>query len=350
MKEWADKYKGKFDDGWDKYRERVFQRAKAKGWIPAERAAHAAARRPWPSWDSIPEDEKPFQRRLMEVYAGFTEHVDHAGRPAGGRSRQARLRRQHADLLHLGRQRRLGRRPERHDQRVAGAERHSRPPSSSTSRRSTPWAGSRCSGRPRPTTCTTPAGPGPAAPRTRGPSSSPRTSAARATRWRSAGPRRSSPTRRRARSSTTSTNGPDHLRGRRHHPAAGGRTASRRTRSTASASPTRSTTRRPRGDKRTQYFEVMGSRAIYHDGWMASAFGPRTPWLPGLAARASGSGRQTRTSGSFTTSTRTGRRPTTWPTRCRRSWREMKELFLIEFTKNKGLPIGGGLWVPGLPP
>ena len=29
-----------------------------------------------PSWDSIPEDERPFQRRLMEVAAGFTEHVD----------------------------------------------------------------------------------------------------------------------------------------------------------------------------------------------------------------------------------------------------------------------------------
>ena len=36
MKEWADKYKGKFDDGWDAYRERVFERAKAKGWIPAD--------------------------------------------------------------------------------------------------------------------------------------------------------------------------------------------------------------------------------------------------------------------------------------------------------------------------
>ena len=35
MKEWADKYKGKFDDGWDKYRERAFKRAKDKGWIPA---------------------------------------------------------------------------------------------------------------------------------------------------------------------------------------------------------------------------------------------------------------------------------------------------------------------------
>ena len=35
-KEWADKYKGKFDDGWDKYRERVFQRAKQMGWIPSD--------------------------------------------------------------------------------------------------------------------------------------------------------------------------------------------------------------------------------------------------------------------------------------------------------------------------
>jgi arylsulfatase A-like enzyme len=74
-KEWADKYKGEFDDGWDKYRERAFQRAKQMGWIPSD-----AQLTPRPatlaSWDSIPDDEKPFQRRLMEVFAGFTEHVD----------------------------------------------------------------------------------------------------------------------------------------------------------------------------------------------------------------------------------------------------------------------------------
>ena len=75
MKEWADKYAGKFDDGWDAYRERVFDRAKEKGWIPqncelTERDETLA------SWDSIPEDEKPFQRRLMEVAAGYAEHVD----------------------------------------------------------------------------------------------------------------------------------------------------------------------------------------------------------------------------------------------------------------------------------
>lgn len=74
--EWADKYKGKFDDGWDKYRERTFARQKQLGWIPQD-----AQLTPRPatlaSWDSIPEAEKPFQRRLMEVFAGFTEHADH---------------------------------------------------------------------------------------------------------------------------------------------------------------------------------------------------------------------------------------------------------------------------------
>lgn len=73
--EWADKYKGKFDDGWDNYRERVFARQKQLGWIPADtkltpRDATMA------SWDSIPESERPFQRRLMEVFAGFVEHTD----------------------------------------------------------------------------------------------------------------------------------------------------------------------------------------------------------------------------------------------------------------------------------
>ena len=75
MKEWADKYKGKFDDGWDAYRERVFKSAKEKGWIPQN--AQLTPRDPTlAAWDSIPESEKPFQRRLMEVAAGFAEHTD----------------------------------------------------------------------------------------------------------------------------------------------------------------------------------------------------------------------------------------------------------------------------------
>ena len=73
--EWADKYRGKFDDGWEQYRHRVFQRQKQLGWIPQD-----AKLTPRPetlaAWDSIPEAERPFQRRLMEVFAGFVEHTD----------------------------------------------------------------------------------------------------------------------------------------------------------------------------------------------------------------------------------------------------------------------------------
>ncbi len=75
FKEWADKYKGKFDGGWDVEREKIFERQKQLGWIPGDtkltpRPATLAA------WSSIPENEKPFHRRLMEVFAGFTEHAD----------------------------------------------------------------------------------------------------------------------------------------------------------------------------------------------------------------------------------------------------------------------------------
>ena len=64
-----------FDDGWDAYREQAFEGAKAKGWIPE--TAELTPRHPtMPAWDDLPEDQKPFQRRLMEVFAGFGEHAD----------------------------------------------------------------------------------------------------------------------------------------------------------------------------------------------------------------------------------------------------------------------------------
>ena len=75
FKEWADKYKGRFDDGWDALRERTFKHQKDLGWIPAN--AQFTPRDPtMAGWDSIPESERPFQRRLMELFTGFTEHVD----------------------------------------------------------------------------------------------------------------------------------------------------------------------------------------------------------------------------------------------------------------------------------
>jgi hypothetical protein len=104
-----------------------------------------------------------------------------------------------------------------------------------------------------------------------------------------------------------------------------------------------------KGLRHTQYFEIMVSRGIYHDGWMASAFGPRAPWVSGLPE---------------------GIREWTpdkdrWELYdLRKDWAqandlaekmpaklaELKDRFLIEFTKNDGLPIGGALWIPTFHP
>lgn len=75
-KEWADKYKGKFDQGWDKVREETFARQKQLGLIPAD-CELTARPREIPSWDEMPHDFKPMLRREMEVYAGFLEFTDH---------------------------------------------------------------------------------------------------------------------------------------------------------------------------------------------------------------------------------------------------------------------------------
>jgi arylsulfatase len=74
-KEWADKYKGKFDDGWDAYREATIKRQKKLGIIPPDTEL---TERPdaYAAWDSLSEDEKTLYRRQMEVYAGFSENTD----------------------------------------------------------------------------------------------------------------------------------------------------------------------------------------------------------------------------------------------------------------------------------
>jgi len=74
--EWSDKYKGKFDDGWDAQRERTFAKQKELGVIPAD-AELTARPAEIPSWDEMADDLKPVLARQMEVYAGFLEHTDH---------------------------------------------------------------------------------------------------------------------------------------------------------------------------------------------------------------------------------------------------------------------------------
>jgi len=75
-KEWADRYNGQFDQGWDALREETFARQKQLGVIPADcqlTGRHSEI----PAWDTITAEMKPILARQMEVYAGFLEHTDH---------------------------------------------------------------------------------------------------------------------------------------------------------------------------------------------------------------------------------------------------------------------------------
>ena len=74
--EWSARYKGSFDQGWDRLREETFARQKQLGVIPPE-AELTARPEEIPAWDDIPDDLKPVLARQMEVYAGFMEHTDH---------------------------------------------------------------------------------------------------------------------------------------------------------------------------------------------------------------------------------------------------------------------------------
>jgi arylsulfatase A-like enzyme len=79
-KEWADRYAGKFDAGWDALREQTLERQKTLGVVPPEcelTPRHAEI----PAWDDMPEALRPVLTRQMEVYAGFLEYTDyHVGR------------------------------------------------------------------------------------------------------------------------------------------------------------------------------------------------------------------------------------------------------------------------------
>ena len=343
MKEWADRYAGKFDDGWDAYRERVFERAKDKGWIPGdceltERDETLSA------WDDIPEDEKPFQRRLMEVAAGFGEHCDaQVGRMvdeldrlgygdntlflyiwgdngSSGEGQNGTISellaqnaipstvRQHIDALdELGGLDVLGS-PEVDNMYHAGWAWAG----------STPYKGmkllaSHLGG-------------------TRNPL---------AVRWpaKVAADPQPRPVFLHCNDVVPTIYdlvgiAPPHtVYGEAQMALAG-----------ASFAQTL-VDRDADGGKPTQYFEIMGSRAIYHDGWMASARGPRLPWVPGAPE-----GIATWTPDADV-----------WELyHLDEDWSQardlaaenpeklaqMKELFAIEAARNAALPIGGGLWVP----
>ncbi len=343
MKEWADKYKGKFDDGWDAYRERVFNKAKAKGWIPA--GAQLTPRDPtMPGWDSIPDDEKPFQRRLMEVAAGFAEHVDvQVGRLIdevealgygdntlifyiwgdNGSSSEG----QHGTVSELLAQNGI---PTTTAQHIAaldalgGLDVLGTPLTDNQYHAGWAWAGS----TPYKGTKLLASHFG----GTRNPM---------AVRWPAKVKHDATP-----RTQFHHCNDvvptiyellgitpPREVGGVPQDPIDGVSFAY--------------TFDDPKAEGRllTQYFEIMGSRAIYHEGWMASAFGPRAPWVPGTPPGFH-DWTPDKDVWELYNLAEDWTQADDLAAKMPEKLAQMKDIFLIEATKNKVLPIGGGLWVP----
>ena len=74
-KEWIDKYKGRFDKGWDKIREEILERQKKMGIVP-KNTDLAPPNEGVQKWDDLSSDEKRLFARFMECYAGFLSHAD----------------------------------------------------------------------------------------------------------------------------------------------------------------------------------------------------------------------------------------------------------------------------------
>jgi arylsulfatase A-like enzyme len=340
-KEWTDKYKGKFDDGWDKYRVRVFERQKQMGWIPKDaqltpRPASLA------SWDSIPESEKPFQRRLMEVYAGFAEHADYnAGRVIDEIEQEGKLNNtlvfyiwgdngasaegQNGTISELLAQNGIPSTIQQHIKALndlGGLDVLGTAKTENMYHAGWAWAG----GSPYKSTKLVAAHFG----GTRQPM---------AVSW------------------PAKIKHDDTPRPQFHHVTdivptiyeAVGITAPRVVNGVDQmsldgvsmvytfADPT------AKGRKTTQFFDIMGSRGIYHDGWFADTFGPRIPWVPGMPRGIADWNPENDVWELYNLDedwSQANDLAAKMPDRVA----YMKNLFLIESTKNLNLPIGGGLW------
>jgi len=341
-KEWADKYQGKFDDGWDAYRERVFTRQRELGWIPGN-AVLTPRDSTMASWNSILEAERPFQRRLMEVFAGFVEHTDaQVGKLVDGLEdlglrentlilyiwgdNGASAEGQKGSISELLAQNNI---PNTIEQQLAamnqlgGLDVLGSPKTDNMYHAGWAWAGStpfrstklvaaHFRGTRNPLVVSWPKG--------IKPDKTPRSQFHHVndivpTLYEIIGIKQ-----------------PEEVNGFKQDPMDG-----------VSLSYTFADAQ-AEGRKKTQYFENNASRGIYHDGWYASTFGPFIPWdTPGSAARLKTWDPKTdqwelyNLKKDFTQARDLAAKD---PERLAK----MKELFLAEAKTNKALPIGGGLW------
>ena len=310
-KEWADKYAGPFDDGWDAYREKVFARQKELGIVPAD--AELSRHDPdVPDWESQPPEARRLFSRMMEVFAGFLSHTDHhlgrlldflreqgeldntivmvisdngasaEGGPTGTTNEAQFFNNAQEPLEESLAVHRRDRRPQALQPLPVGLDlggQHAVP-------------ALEAGDLPRRIDCDPFIVSWPAGIKARGEVRD----AVRAHH----------------------RHGADRPRPARHRAAGRRSGASRRRRCTASASRTPSTTPRRASKHHTQYFEMLGHRAIYHDGWRAVC-----PWPgPSFAEAGVGFGEpiarrdspsSTPPAGSCTTWRRTSRRTTTSP-------------------------------------
>ena len=117
-KEWADRYAGVFDDGWEAYRERTFARQKELGIVPAD--AELSRHDPdVPEWEFLSPDARRLGSRMMEVFAGFLSPHRPSPGPSARLPARARPARQHPRHGHLRQRRERRGRADGHDERGA---------------------------------------------------------------------------------------------------------------------------------------------------------------------------------------------------------------------------------------
>lgn len=347
MKEWADKYAGVFDDGWDVYREEALAGAKAAGWVPAD-----AELTPRPdslqAWDDVPEHQRPFQRRLMEVCAGFGEHADvQAGRVIDELERLGYLddtiimyiwgdngssgEGQNGTISELLAQNMI---PTTVDQHIAALDELGGLDVLGTAQvdnqyhaawawaGSTPYQGmkllaSHLGGTRNPMFVQWPS--------RIDHDPEPRTQFHHVidiapTLYEIIG-----------------ITPPDTVNGIPQDRIDGVSLAYSIDDKAAE------------GRRRVQYFEIMGSRSIYSDGWLASALGPRLPWVPG-APPGIATWTPDQDEWELYNLNEDWSQANDLAAEHPEKLAELKELFAIEAARNDALPIGGGLWVPVMHP
>lgn len=347
MKEWADKYAARFDGGWDEYRDRVFARAKETEWIPGDTVLTERDPR-LPAWKDIPADERAFQSRLMEVAAGFAEHADaQAGRLLdeidnlgygentlvlyiwgdNGSSGEG----QNGTISELLAQNGIPSTIPMHIQamnEMGGLDVLGTPKVDNQYHAGWAWAGS-----------TPYKGMKLLASHLGG------TRNPMAVRW----PSKIAPTLTPRSQFLHCTDivptiydligitPPRVVNGIQQDPIDG--FSFRDALNEADAPETHL----------TQYFEIMGSRAIYHDGWMASAFGPRAPWVPGIPE---GIHDWTPDHDEWELYNLADDWSQSHDLAAENPLKlaQMKELFAMEAAKNSVYPVGGGLWIVPLHP